>query len=116
MYLEQRDNETVVCVDKKELYVSLIRAETHVPFEPKTIAMRLFGYMSDNDDTQLKCDIEEFIENPKRFVLTYIEEILDLTISMGSMEKYMLLHLIEGELHAELMKRNLIKRAWVANV
>ena len=116
MYLEHRDDESVICVDKKELYDSLIRAETHVPFEPKTIALQLFGYMSDNDDTQLKCDIEDFIENPKRFVQNYIEDILDLTIEMGSMEKYMLLHLIEGELHAELMKRNLIKRAWIANV
>lgn len=116
MYLHELETDCILYVEKEEAYAAYIRGEKHVPFEPEKIAAQLFGYMSDNDDIQLKCDIEDFLENPKRFVSNYLDDVLDLDLRLQPIEKYRLFHTIEGELHAELMKRNLIKRAWVANV
>lgn len=116
MYLQNLNENYVTCVSKQEVGDEMLESKWWDEFEPEKIAAQLFGYMSDNDDTQLKCDIEDFLENPKRFVSNYLEETLDLDLRLQPVPKYRLLHSIEGELHAELMKRNLIKRAWVANV
>lgn len=116
MYFHKIDENCIVFVDKQEHKDELLRRDSWSAFEPEKVAAQLFGYMSDNDDTQLKCDIEDFLENPKRFVSNYLEETLDLDLRLQPVPKYRLLHAIEGEIHSELMKRNLIKRAWVANV
>lgn len=116
MYLQSLDDDTIIRVENEEQAATLIRAEKHINAEPDIMSKQLFGYMSDNDDTQLKCDIEDFLAAPKRFVQHYLCEILELNLLMDSYEKYLYLHHIEGILHSELMKRNLIKRAWVPNV
>lgn len=116
MYLQNLNENYIVFVSEHKVGDEHLEMKGWDEFEPEKVAAQLFGYMSDNDDSQLKCDIEDFLENPKRFVSNYLEDVLELDLRLQPVPKYKLLHAIEGELHAELMKRNLIKRAWVANV
>lgn len=110
------ERETVFPVKTEEKYNELIKSEKYIAASPECMAQQLFGYMSDNDDAQLRNNIEDFLKNPKLFVRYYLEDILEFELLMDSLEKYEYLHTIEGKLHIELMKRNLIVRAWVPNV
>lgn len=116
MYIQSLEEETIMFVESEERFAEWIKSDKYISAEPSIIAKQLFGYMSDNDEAQLKNDITDFLDNPKKFVRYYLEEVLCLELNLHEERKWLYIHSIEGELMFELIKRNLIKRAWVANV